>query len=52
MTGGMTFRGRWAEDGRTSGRNVHFGVREHGMGAILNGLAAYGGLAVGIPNQP
>jgi transketolase len=26
------------------GRNLHFGVREHGMGAILNGLAAYGGL--------
>lgn len=25
------------------GRNVHFGVREHGMGAILNGLAAHGG---------
>jgi transketolase len=26
------------------GRNLHFGVREHGMGAILNGLAVYGGL--------
>ena len=26
-----------------TGRNVQFGVREHGMGAILNGLAAYGG---------
>ena len=26
-----------------SGRNLHFGVREHGMGAILNGLAAHGG---------
>jgi len=26
-----------------SGRNFHFGVREHGMGAILNGLALYGG---------
>jgi transketolase len=26
------------------GRNLHFGVREHGMGAILNGMAAYGGL--------
>jgi transketolase len=23
-------------------RNVHFGVREHGMGAILNGLALHG----------
>ena len=25
------------------GRNIHFGVREHGMGAILNGMAAHGG---------
>jgi transketolase len=29
---------------RYSGDNVHFGVREHGMGAILNGLAAHGGI--------
>jgi transketolase len=27
-----------------AGRNLHFGVREHGMGAILNGLAAHGGI--------
>lgn len=26
------------------GRNLRFGVREHGMGAILNGLALHGGL--------
>jgi transketolase len=26
------------------GRNLHFGVREHAMGAILNGIAAHGGL--------
>jgi len=25
-------------------RYIHFGVREHGMGAILNGLALHGGL--------
>jgi transketolase len=25
------------------GRNLHFGVREHGMGAIINGLAVHGG---------
>mgnify|MGYP005836655631 CR=1 FL=1 len=25
------------------GRNIHFGVREHGMGAIINGIALYGG---------
>jgi len=29
--------------GDFSGRNFHFGVREHGMGGILNGMAAYGG---------
>jgi transketolase len=28
---------------RYSGSNLHFGVREHGMGAILNGMAAHGG---------
>ncbi|MBN1260369.1 MAG: transketolase [Anaerolineae bacterium] len=28
------------------GRNLHFGVREHAMGGILNGMALYGGLRV------
>ncbi|MEU6348240.1 transketolase [Streptomyces sp. NPDC047072] len=28
--------------GSPYGRNLHFGVREHAMGAILNGLALYG----------
>src|SRR5579859_1568418 len=27
-----------------SGRNMHFGIREHAMGSILNGMALYGGL--------
>ena len=27
-----------------SGRNIHFGVREHGMGAIMNGLQGHGGV--------
>lgn len=26
------------------GRNFHFGVREHGMGAIVNGMAVHGGV--------
>lgn len=30
--------------GDYSGRNLHFGVREHAMGAILNGIALHGGL--------
>jgi transketolase len=27
-----------------AGRNIPFGVREHGMGAIVNGLAVHGGI--------
>lgn len=27
-----------------TGRNIHFGVREHGMAAICNGLALHGGI--------
>ncbi len=27
-----------------SGRNIPFGIREHGMGAIVNGAAAHGGI--------
>ncbi len=30
--------------GNYSGRNVHYGVREHAMGAALNGLALHGGV--------
>ncbi len=32
------------EEGTWRGRGIHFGVREHAMGAIANGLAAHGGL--------
>lgn len=27
-----------------AGRNFHFGVREHGMGGVVNGLAVHGGV--------
>jgi transketolase len=30
--------------GDWTGRNIHFGIREHAMGAICNGMAAHGGL--------
>lgn len=30
--------------GKFDGRNFHFGVREHAMGGILNGLALHGGI--------
>jgi len=32
--------------GSYNGRNLHFGVREHGMCSILNGMALHGGLRV------
>ena len=31
-------------DWNRRGRNVHFGVREHAMAAIMNGMAAHGGM--------
>ena len=30
--------------GKFEGRNFHFGIREHGMASILNGMAYYGGV--------
>ncbi len=30
--------------GERQGRNLHFGVREHAMGAVLNGMALHGGV--------
>jgi len=32
------------QPGQFGGRNLRFGVREHGMGGILNGMALHGGL--------
>lgn len=34
------------QPGNYDGRNIWFGVREHGMGAIMNGIASYGGTRV------
>jgi transketolase len=34
----------WLQTGEFGGRNIHFGVREHTMGGILNGLALHGGV--------
>jgi transketolase len=52
LTGSNLTRAKVAEDfqhpstglGTYSGRYIRYGVREHGMGAIMNGLAAYGGI--------
>ncbi|HEY6890618.1 MAG TPA: transketolase [Solirubrobacter sp.] len=35
------------ENGQYAGRNFHFGIREHGMGAIVNGLNLHGLRAFG-----
>jgi transketolase len=34
----------WVQTGEFEGRNIHYGVREHAMGAIMNGLALHGGV--------
>lgn len=39
VAGGGSFEGKGG-----SGRNIHFGVREHAMGAICNGMDYHGGL--------
>ncbi len=52
LTGSNLTRWKGAEDfqhpstglGSYAGRYIRFGVREHGMVAICNGLAAYGGI--------
>ncbi len=38
--------GGFFEPGGYLGRNIHFGIREHAMGSIMNGIARYGGLRV------
>ena len=39
----MTFQGAGSFEGDSyGGRNLHFGIREHAMGAIVNGMATYG----------
>jgi transketolase len=35
------------ERGESTGRNIHYGVREHAMGAIINGLCLHGFRAFG-----
>ncbi len=30
--------------GSLGGRNIYFGIREHGMGAVMNGMALHGGI--------
>ena len=49
----LTFEGAGDfEAGEPGGRNLHFGVREHAMGAVLNGMSLSQGAAVrrGVPH--
>ena len=39
----MKDRGDYGE-GNHAGHNMHFGIREHAMGAIVNGMALHGGV--------
>ncbi len=40
-----TLKGMGTFDQATpSGRYIHFGIREHGMGSVMNGMALHGGL--------
>ncbi len=34
----------WMSASEPGGRNIHFGVREHAMGQVLNGMALHGGV--------
>ncbi|GAC1580613.1 MAG: transketolase [Ktedonobacteraceae bacterium] len=43
-TGSVATQGTTGGAWGWSGQNIHFGVREHAMGAILNGMALHGGV--------
>lgn len=38
-----SLKSAWLPDPSFHGRNIHFGVREHAMGAICNGITLFGG---------
>ncbi|MBN2178198.1 MAG: transketolase, partial [Deltaproteobacteria bacterium] len=41
---GQDRQGAVGDDWSYAGRNIHFGVREHAMGAIASGMALHGGI--------
>jgi transketolase len=43
MKGAISFEADTADDRGPYGRTLHFGIREHAMGMILNGIALHGG---------
>ncbi len=46
MKGQKSFLPTEADDRGPYGRTLHFGVREHGMGAVMNGITLHGGTRV------
>ena len=40
----LVFQGGDLAAGNFGARNLHFGIREHGMGAVMNGMALHGGV--------
>ncbi|MBN1380224.1 MAG: transketolase [Deltaproteobacteria bacterium] len=42
-SGGSAIQGTTGSDWSYTGRNIHFGVREHAMAAVVNGMAIHGG---------
>jgi transketolase len=46
MKGQLSFEAETAEDRGPYGRTLHFGIREHAMGAIMNGITVHGGTRV------
>jgi transketolase len=46
MKGQTSFLPETAEDRGPYGRTLHFGIREHAMGSVMNGIAVHGGTRV------
>jgi len=46
MKGSMSFEPETADDRSPYGRTLHFGIREHAMGAVMNGITVHGGTRV------
>jgi len=46
MKGAISFEPETADDRGPYGRTLHFGIREHAMGAVMNGITLHGGTRV------
>jgi len=46
MKGAVSFEPETADNRSPYGRTLHFGIREHAMGAVMNGITVHGGTRV------